>query len=341
MKNKLSLIVAALLVTSSSVFASSYQDSVAKKEAQAIHHSSSVKTKLAKAEVDASMSQEAYMAKVKAGVFKSEANQDETKRLHKVVSSLMKTHKQTLKQAPKEFMSGLSNTVNALQAIRQGDNKKAQKFLSEADKDLTTALKKEPKLNLVPVRDNATVISFNGGPELIKHIKKSAIKLLKANDTQAAIDILEPLQDELVIKTQYVPAYLFPAAVKKASKELKAGKDKLAFSVILSALEASQVDIIVMPIPLITAEDMILEASKLEKSHKKEALATLKMAKEELEKARLLGYTHKNEQGYKNLQKQIKAIQTEIKGKNVVVKMYDKLLKDFKTLKAQHTLNKK
>jgi ribosome recycling factor len=342
MKNRLSLslIVTALLVTSTTVFASSYQDSVVKKEAKAFNNPSSVKTKSAKAKVAESIFREDYLAKVKSGSFKNEANEDETKRLNSVVNKIVKAHKSSLKNVQKEFMSGLNSTIMSLHAIKVGDSAKAQKLLAQADKDFTIAFKKDPKLGLIPVLDKENVVSFNGGPELIQHIKDSAIELLQDNDTQAAIEILTPLQDEIVINTQYVPAYLYPVAVKKAIKELKADKKDLAFATVVTALESSQLDTITIPIPLVTAENMVFEASKLEKSHKKEALVSLKMARLELEKAVLLGYTNSYEQGYKNLDKQIQSIETEIKGKNVVVKMYDNLLKDFHSLQAKHSTSK-
>jgi len=257
MKNKLSLslIVTALLVTSTTVFANAKEAKVQHKEAQA--------------KVAESIYQENYLAKVESGTFEKEANLDETKRLHGVISKIVKEHKESIKSIHKEFMSGLNSTVKALQAIKMGKTDDAKKLLAQADKDFTVAFKKEPNLGLIPVRDNLNVVSFNGSVELIKHIKNSAIKLLQDNDTQAAIAILSPLEDEIVMRTESVPAYLYPIAVKKASKELQAGKSKDAFN------------------------------------------------------------------------KQIKAIKKEIKGKNIVVKMYDKLLKDFKLLGTKEKNDKK
>jgi len=336
-KFSLSIIATALLLTSTSVFASSYKDSVATKEAQAITNPSSVHSRAAAAKAEEEMSKEAFLAKVKAGDFKKEVSKEESKRLRKVVNRVVQSHKDSLKKAPKEFMSALNDTIMALQAIKTNKSDEAQKLLKKADVEFATAFKKDPKLGLIPVLDNAEIVTFNGTPALIRHIKDSAVKLLQDNDTQMAIDMLLPLQDEITIKTQYVPAFLYPKAVKKAQKELKAGKKDAAFATIVTALDASQLDTVVIPIPLITAQDMVLQASKLEKSNKKEALELLTMAQTELQKALLLGYTHEYEKGYKNLNKQIEAIKTEIKGKNVVVKLYDKLLNSFKDLGDKHT----
>ena len=332
MKTKLSLLVSALLLTSTALLASSYKDSVAQKEAQALKNPSSVHTAAAQAAVEESVSKEAFLAKVKAGDFKKEVSKEETQRLHSVINSAVQAHKDSLQKAPKDFMSALNDTVLALHAIKTDKKDEAQKLLKKAENEFAAAFKKDPKLGLIPVLDNAEIITFNGSPALIRHIKDAAVELLQDNDTQIAIDMLTPLQDEIIIKTQYVPAYLYPKAVKVAQKELKAGKKDAAFSTIVTALNASQLQTVIIPIPFITAQDMVLEASKLEKSHKKEALKLLNMAQIELQKAVLLGYAHENMHAYKALDSKIEALKTEIKGKNIVAKLYDELLKSFRDL---------
>jgi len=337
----LSFITTALLVTSTALFASSYQDSVAKKEQAALNNPHIVNSKAAEAKIEENMSKEAFLAKVNAGAFKKEVNAEESRRLRNVVNSVVQHHKDSMKKAPKEFMQALNDTILALQAIKADKTQEAQKLLTKADKEFTETFKKDPKLGLIPILDNAEIITFNGSPTLIKHIKDSAIKLLQNNDTQTAIDILLPLQDEIIIKTQSVPAYLYPKAVKEAQKELKAGKKDAAVSTIITALDAAQLDTVIIPIPLMTAQDMVLQASKLEKSNKKEALELLTMADNELQKAVLLGYAHQYEKGYKDLEKKIAALKTEIKGKNVVAKLYEDLLKSFKDVAKKAKENKK
>jgi len=340
-KFSLSLITTVLLLTSTAVFANSYKDTLSTQEQKALANPKSVKgSAAAKAQVEEAMLKEDFLAKVKAGDFKKEVSKEESQRLKNVVNDVMQKHKSSLKKASKEFMAALNDTIMALQAIKTDKSAEAQKLLQKAESEFTEAFKKEPKLGMIPVLDNAEIITFNGSPALIRHIKNAAVELLQDNDTQVAIDMLTPLQDEIIIKTQYVPAYLYPKAVKEAQKELKAGKKDAAFSTIITALDASQLETVIIPIPLITAQDMVLEASKLQKSHKKEALALLNMAQIELQKAVLLGYAHQYQKAYKDLDKKIEAIKTEIKGKNVVAKLYDDLLKSFKDLGKKHHDNK-
>jgi hypothetical protein len=327
MKTRLlhSVLCASLLLSSAS-FAASMNDSV-----KTLKDNSS-QEKVAQAKIKTSNANEAYLAKVKTGAFKKEANADETKRLNKIVNNSVKEHEALLKKVPKEFTNGLNNTVQALKALHSNKIQEAQKLLQKADKDFQAAFKANPSLKLIPVADNAEIISFNGDAALIKHIKDASIKLLEENDTQIAIEMIASLQDEMIIKTQYVPVYLYPDAIQKALQNLKNNKKKEAFTTLITALNATQVDTLIIPIPLITAQDMIQQASKIEKTHKKEALALLSKAQDELEKATLLGYTQKDSQTYESINKQIKALKTEINGKNVVVKLYDELLKSFQKL---------
>ena len=112
--------------------------------------------------------------------------------------------------------------------------------------------------------------------------------------------------------------------------------DKEAFSTLVTALHEVVVQFVVIPLPLITAQSLVIEASKLDKKEKTEALKLLDAAQDELEKAVLLGYTKKHAPEYATLKKEIKNIQKEIKGKNIVEKLYEKIKKDFASLLSSH-----
>ncbi len=337
----LSLFVASLLFGSTTVMAASYHDSVSAKEAKALNSLHVKGEKTAQKMVTKTMSQEQYLSKVKSGDFQKEASIEETQRLHNTVTDIMQKHKATLKKAPKEFMNGLNDTIMALHSLKNNQTKEAKKLLTEADKNFKIAFQKEPKLGLIPVADNVEVVSFNAPVDVITQIKEAAQKRLEDDDTQTAIDMLTPLQDEIRIITQYVPTYLYPDAIKKASKELNTNKDQKALKTLLTVLDATQVETIIIPIPLVTAQDMVLQASKLEKIHKKEALKLLNAAKKELQKAKVLGYTHQFEKEYKSLNTQINNLKSEINGKNIVKKLYDHLLQSFHLLSNKQSSPKK
>lgn len=256
--------------------------------------------------------------------------------MHKVVNLEAQKFQKDMKKAPKEIMDGFQKSIMALRLLQQNKAEPAKKLLQEATTSFDTALKADPKLGMVPIANNITVNDFTGNAKLIKHIINSAIELLKDNDTQAARDILLPLQDEMTLSTNYIPMSTYPHATKEALKELNKGDTKAAFTTLATALNTIVAKVAVVPIPLLTAQDLVMSASKVAKTDKKEAQKLLAQAQDELQKAVLLGYTKKHAAAYKDLSKQISAIQKEIKGKNIVVKMFDHIKESFDNLISKY-----
>lgn len=83
------------------------------------------------------------------------------------------------------------------------------------------------------------------------------------------------------------------------------------------------------------------QASKLDKKTEKiKVQELLKSAKEQLEIAKLLGYTDENSKDYEDLISQIKNLEKEVKGKNAVEKLYDKMKNSFNTLIKKESTSK-
>ena len=134
------------------------------------------------------------------------------------------------------------------------------------------------------------------------------------------------------ITVEYIPMDIFPVATKEAQKALEKGDSAKALALLTTGLGTFVVDTVVIPIPLLEAQELVATASQINKSKKKEALAYLKAAREALEKAILLGYTRKYAAEYRALIKEIEAIEKEIKGKNAVEKLYEHLKESFRKL---------
>jgi len=335
MKTKvvISTIVASLLISTTALSASALHDSVSAKEAKALQHPSAVAAHTqAQAHIEEAMSKDHYMAKLDADNFKTEAQRDDAQRLHKIIDKEIKTDHMSSQHAPQEIMNGLRNTIMALRALRTNNKAAAKQAFESATKSFDAALKKNPQLDLVPVDERITVNDFTGDAKLVKHIIDASISLLKDHDTQAARAMLLPLEDQMTISTQYLPMKLYPEATKQAQKDLAKGDTKAAFGDIVTALNSIVVKSVIIPIPLLTAQDMVAEASKLGKKDKKTALTLLSSAQDELEKAVLLGYTKKHSKIYKSLDAEIKSIKHAIDGGNSVVKMYEHIKHSFESL---------
>lgn len=241
-------------------------------------------------------------------------------------------HTQEQQQTPKEVLSGIQATFNAVHLIETDQIDEAKKLLQKATDDFETALKANPNLDIVPLEERLIAYRYAGSSADIQKTLDVSVKLIKKHDTQAAIALLSPLKDELDINVVAIPMKLYPASTKTAAQALEKG-DKMAalsaLSVGFGTLLNSQ---IILPTPLLVAEDLVIEASMLDKSKKEEAKALLAGAKEELKRAELLGYTKKHAPEYVQLNDSIEKIEKEIKGKNKVVKLYEKLKAEFKKL---------
>jgi hypothetical protein len=258
-----------------------------------------------------------------------------SKRLSNIQNSIsneVKVQKKSFKEASKEIKSGLHQTFIATRALENKKIDKAKKALSESVSLFEKALKAEPTLGLIPIAQEITIHSFEGSAKEVGFYIDKTVALLKKHDTQQAKAMLMPLEDEMVIATQRFPIDGYLASTKDALKLLDANKTDEALSTLVTGLSLMEIDVVVMPIPLMVAEDLIIEASLLDKSKKDEAEKLLTMAQDELEKGVLLGYTQKHSPEYKLLSDGIVEIQKEIKGKNMVEKLYDKLKENFHSL---------
>ncbi|KYJ85787.1 YfdX family protein [Sulfurovum riftiae] len=257
-----------------------------------------------------------------------QAQTDKKELVQNVMQKEVKDHK----QAPKEIVAGMQNTFAALKAMQANKKDEAKKALEAATKSFDAALKADPSLDIIPIDERFQAYAFMGSSDVIEARLKLAQQLLKAHDTQTAIAILTPLKDELDITVISIPMKIYPVATKKALDELNKGDDKAAFAAIAEAMNSLVIASAIVPTPLLVAQDLIMEASKLDKEKKEDAKKLLAAAKEELKRAELLGYVSRNEADYKLLNEDIEKIEKEIKGKNAVVKLYETLKNDFKKI---------
>ena len=265
-----------------------------------------------------------------------QAKTDKKELVDNVIQQEIKDHK----QAPKEIVAGMQNTFVALKAMEANKKDEAKKALEAATKSFDAALKADPSLDLIPIDERFQAFAFMGNSDVIAARLKLAQQLLKEHDTQTAVAILTPLKDELDIAVISIPMKIYPLATKLAFEELKKGNDKAAVEAIENALNSLVVVKAIIPTPLLVAQDLITEASKLDKSKKEEAQKLLSAAKEELKRAELLGYASTHESDYKLLNDDIEKIEKEIKGKNIVEKLYDTLKNDFKKIVAKMKTSK-
>jgi hypothetical protein len=241
----------------------------------------------------------------------------------------------TVNETPKEIGNGFNQTLEAINALKEKNLKKAKKLLKSATENFSIALKTDPKLDIVPFAQEINVHEFLGNSTMVQKALTLANTLILNYDTQSARAVMMPLQDEMIVTTDAIPMKLYPIATENALKALEDGKQKEALDILELSLNTIVSKVVLVPLPLLVAEDLVITASALDKVKKEDALGLLNLAQDELKKAVFLGYTKKYTSGYKDLDEEIEAIKKEIKGKNVVEKLYDKLKESFNSLIGQ------
>ena len=332
---KTKIIISTLLATlllGSSVNASALHDSVAQKEQNALSNKSVQGEAAAQAQIEELNAKEQFLAKQKLNRFSQEAKQDKAKQVRKNVNQELSNHTPKAGNAPKEVLNGFRESILAIQALNTNKIDEAKKALKNASDFFTKALKNNPSLGLVAIADDVKVDTFEGDSKLAKKLVKTAKELLEDYETQAARAILLPMKDEMSVSTEYLPMKIYPDAIKQAQKALNSGNTDLCVSILMTALDTVVIETVTMPISLLTAQDLINVAAKLDKSKKKEATNLLNIADDELEKAVILGYIKKYQSEYKDLKKEIKDLKKEIKGKNRVEKLYESLKSNISSL---------
>jgi len=259
-----------------------------------------------------------------------------------LVKNQISENKKTFKQAPKEILNALKETSLAMQNLQHHKTDEAKKHLKQATEKFNKALKDNPALDILPLDESIEVYENLASAQEINHALTVIQEELVHYNLDAARADLAPLKDEMDIKTISIPMKVFPIATQNALDALNKGEEEKAMTIMAEGYNTFIIEEAVIPLPLLAAQDMIAEAASLDKSKKDEATKLLDAAKNELNKAKVLGYTNSKAPEYEALDDAIDAVKKEIKDKNVVVKLYDKLKNTFKSLvhKSKTTTHK-
>jgi len=236
-----------------------------------------------------------------------------------------------------EAVEAVVLTQKVLYDISQKDKAKAIKDIEKAIGKLEVILAKKDAPLMLPVDSSMNAYEFSADVSTIKKGIEKVKDLLDDGKIQEARELLNTFQSEIDITTVNLPLASYPASLKLAASYLHDGKLDEAKDVLEMALSTLVTTKVVIPIPLITASALIEDASKIAKKDKKQALKHLKMAKTELKKAELLGYTSSSDVTYKALNKAISKVEKEIKGKNKAEKLFEELMEKFKSFKENAT----
>ena len=258
------------------------------------------------------------------------------------IDAALETHRQRMKQAPKEVADGLAYTDKALKALKKGDMKVAETDLQAATKLFNIALTNNPGLDMVPVADAIEISDLVITPAEVSEAIKGAETALKEHRTQAARMLLLPLHEQMTIETRLLPMALYPDATKLALSKLKKGDKAGAIAALHDGFDTMVTEEAVLPLPLLKAEAFADAASGMEKSRKKEAQAMIAHAQDELQNALLLGYTSSDDVDYKMVKDQMDKVEKALGEGGETKNLFDKLMRAFDALfkKPENGLHK-
>jgi len=231
-------------------------------------------------------------------------------------------------------VAGFAKVQEAARLLTQeGREKEAIAALEAATAKFDIALVAKPDLSLVPIDTRVAIAELITTPEMIAEATDKALDLLKDGKLQAARKLLLPLRDEMVTETVLLPMETYPDAIKLATAELIKGEKEKSLAILDEAFSTFVIMRSVLPLSLLRAEAFIIDAAALDKEKDKaQALKLVEAAEMQLEVAVLLGYADKKSAAYENLQDLVKDLKKEIKGGNVVEKLYYKLKQGLRKL---------
>ena len=237
-----------------------------------------------------------------------------------------KTPADYLKKENKEVMDAFKKVFEARNMIKKGLEREAIVALKDASKKFDAILLADPTLKLTPIVTDMQITETFGPLDVVKSQISLAQKLLKQGKVQDVRAILLPLSDEMITHTVYLPMGTYPNSIKLATEKLTNADKSGAVSILDTSFNSIVEEEAIVPLSLLRAEAMITAASELDKvKDKKEVLELLDAASEQLELAKILGYTNEASDEYLDLSMQIKALKKEATGGNVVERLYDKL----------------
>ena len=248
---------------------------------------------------------------------------------------------QNIKKASQDILDGFYLTLKAIEELQKGSIDSAKKELQNALTLFERALKADPSLKLVPIDTTINVAELHMPLKQIKKDLLQAQALLDSFHTQAARELLMPMKDEIDITTYYLPLDLYTKAIKRALALLQKEKKNKALQELASGIDTIVASTITIPIALLKADEYLKKAAKIAQKDPKKALSLIQLAKKELYKGVLLGYSDMHSKEYTKLYEQLTHLQKELMAKHHTAKLFEEAKKSSSKLLNKFRLESK
>ena len=235
-------------------------------------------------------------------------NKEVTKKVDAAQENYVDERVKKITQEAVEAINLVSDVVDLL------DKKEKEKAIETIEKvlgKLEVLIARDPNLQVVPVDVKEQIVDFPGTVDDVETAKTEVVTLIKAGEVQKARDIMLNLASELDIFVTALPIGTYPVVLKAIIPMIEDEKYEEAKKLLVEALETLVIEKIVLPLPILRAEQAIIRANELankENPNKDELKELLAYAKEQLELGEALGYGRK-EIDYKDLYEEIKKLE--------------------------------
>ncbi len=238
-----------------------------------------------------------------------------------------------------EALTSVAETRAILYDIANGNVDEAIEKGKKLIGNFEILMEKDPSIALLPVdvdyRKNELITDL----ETVRSEIKLAEDAMDDGYYQLAGDILANLKSEIIISTYYIPTATYPEAIKAATIALENSDTTGAQLILFNVLNTVVIEETVLPLPVMKAEQMILEAASIDAAGHENAdkvLNLLDHAAYQLTLAEELGYG-KRDKEYEHLADLIKELKKSVKKKQDSSVKFDELKEVVKTFKKKLT----
>lgn len=241
----------------------------------------------------------------------------------------------------KEAIAAIEQTKKAVGAIAADKADEALAAIEQATGKINVLLARNPASALIPVDlDVAVIDTAPRETQAMLDIARDASRAVDEKNFPTARALLFSLMSEIRVRTYNLPLATYPDALKEAARLLDQKATKEANTVLLTALNTLVVIDRVTPLPLLLAREAINQAQAKSQQDKNAAQVLLETAKEELERARQLGYTGKDRE-YVALNNQISSLEKQLKENKDATAAFSRLKEKLSSFLKQQSEQKR
>ena len=221
-------------------------------------------------------------------------------------------------QLLQQATAAVRESQNALTALDEKNSEEAIAALERAIGKLEIILARDPELMLAPSDVSAVTYDVLASIEAVREARDQAEAALDAGRVQEARRLIRNLASETVISTTNIPLATYPDAIRRAVRLVDEEKTEEAKAVLQTALNTLVITDVIIPLPVVAAENLLEEAEGLaenadrSKEENKRLGGLLEDARTELEFAQALGYGSKED--FSNLFEQLDEIEKKTEG---------------------------